>query len=136
MRKETPPGVTFDVPHELRLAQFEKLCEGWLELAARLERGETLSEFERGTIAQGVRLYVKGMKRPARPRGNTPKFDAGEAAMRYGHLVNRGDKPADAIGKIADMFGVSEEAVRRAIAPMREDARYLASIGVMKPNES
>lgn len=133
MRKQSPPGVTFDVPHEALLAQFEKKCEGWLELAARLERGEALCAFDRETIAIGIRQYVKGMKPPARPRGNKPKFDAGEAALRYGYLVNSAVEPAEAIGQIADSHGVSEEAVRKAIAPMREDAQFIARLGIFKP---
>ena len=135
MRKELPAGVTFDVPHEALLEQFEKKCEGWLDLAARLERGEALGAFDRETIAIGIRQYVKGMKPPPRSRGNKPKFDAGFEAMRYGHLVNSGVEPAEAIGQIADKLGVSEEAVRRAIAPMRKDALYIASLGMFKPKD-
>lgn len=135
MRAKTPSGITFDVPYERLLASFEKCNEGWLDLAERLERGDDLSAFDRETIAIGLRLYVKGRKPPARPRGNKPKFDAGDAALRYGYLVTAGDKPAEAIGKLADRYGVSESAVQRAIKPMRKDALYIASIGIFKPKE-
>ena len=123
MRKKVPPGITFDVPHEALLASYEKCCEGWLALADRLKRGEALNDFELETIAIGIREYVKMLKPPARPRGARPRFDAGEAALRYRALVNAGDKPASAIGKIADAVGVSEEAVRKAIEPMRAALR-------------
>ena len=123
MRKKVPPGITFDVPHEALLASDEKNREGWLALADRLERGEALNDFERETIALGIRQHVKMLKPPARPRGARPKFDAGEATLQYGALVNAGKKPAEAIGEIADSAGVSEEAVRKAIAPMRASLR-------------
>ena len=123
MRKKVPPGITFDVSHEALLASHEKNREGWLALADRLERGEALNAFERETIAIGLREYVKTLKPPARPRGRRPKFDAGEAALRFGELVRAGKKPAEAIGEIADSVGVSEEAVRKAIAPMRASLR-------------
>ena len=123
MRKKVPPGITFDVSHEALLASHKKNCEGWLTLADRLERGEALAGFERETIAIGIREYVKTLKPPARPRGARPKFDAGEATLRYGELVRAGNKPAAAIGQIADNVGVSEEAVRKAIEPMRAALR-------------
>jgi hypothetical protein len=128
MRKKTPPGVTFDVPHEALLASFKTANAGWLDLAERLERGDALTQFERETIAIGLRLYVASRKPPAHPRGAAPKFDAGEAALNYGRLVNAGKKPSDAIGQIADSLCVSEESVRKAIAPMREQAVYLARV--------
>lgn len=135
MRKKVPPGITFDVPHEALLASYEKNCEGWLALADRIERGDcTLSVFERETIAIGLREYVKTLKPPARPRGQRPKFDAGEAALQYGALVNGGKKPAEAIGEIADNVGVSEEAVRKAIAPMRASLWALPAL-IIKPGK-
>jgi len=128
MRKKVPPGVTFDVPHEALLASFNRSREGWLDLAARLERGDALSAFERETIAIGLRLYAESLEPPARPRGAKPRFDAGELALRYAYLVKDGRTPAEAIGELADPLCVSEEAVRNAIAPMRESALYLAEV--------
>ena len=135
MRAKTPAGITFDVPHEVLLEQFKNANEGWLDLASRLERGDQLSAFERETIAIGLRLYVESRKPPARPRGNKPKFDAGEAALRYGYMRRNGDKHADAIGKLADRFNVSEVAVSNAIRPMRATALYIASIGAHRPKD-
>jgi len=133
MRKKVPPGVTFDVPHEALLASFNKNREGWLDLAARLERGDALSAFERETIAIGLRLYVDTLKPPPRPRGAKPKFDAGELALRYAYLVKDGRTPAEAIGELADEKGVAEESVRAAIHPMRDVAAYFAGLGIFRP---
>lgn len=131
MRKKTPPGLTFDVPHEALLASYEKNREGWLALADRIERGDcTLNAFERETIAIGLREYVKTLKPPARPRGARPKFDAGEAALQYGALVNAGVSPAEAIGQLADARHVSEQALRAAIRPMVRQAPFLARVPV------
>ncbi len=133
MRKKTPPGVTFDVSHEALLASYEKNREGWLALADRIERGDcTLSAFERETVAIGLRQYVATLKPPARARGARPKFDAGEAALRYGALVEAGVSPAEAIGQLADAYKVSEQGLRAAIRPMVEYVRNLARVRKME----
>lgn len=132
MRKKVPHGITFDVSHEALLASHQKNCEGWLALAYRLERGEALNAFERETIAIGLREYVKTLKPPARPRGQRPKFDAGEAALQYGALVNAGMKPAEIVGQLADARHVSEQALRAAIRPMLKHAPFLARVLKMK----
>ena len=114
MRKKSLE-LALRVPHALQVAQYRREQTEVREVAERFARGEPLSHHDRIVITAVMREYVRIREPPPRPRGAKSKLNLLQVEAAYRYLVKTGERPAKAVGRIADKFGVSDAAVRAAL---------------------
>jgi hypothetical protein len=101
------------------------------KIADVLERGECLDSLEYPTAyrkfaANILRLWADNHPdNPPRARGRAPTFPSGSAALMVAFDVAEGMSRRAAIAKTAEFYGVSTEAITKAIKPHRAMAESM-----------
>ncbi|AER56934.1 hypothetical protein DSC_11450 [Pseudoxanthomonas spadix BD-a59] len=122
--------VTFHVSDE-KHAQVAGSQKEFLEgLAKRIESGEALTSRMEQTFAAGaIRAFAASIPMgPKRKQGPAPKFCHGSEALVYAVGRANGLTHGQALERIADRVGVSEQAVEKAIKKYRPGAFDMVGI--------
>ena len=87
------------------------------EVADKIEHGGELDSMAGGFTAAILRAWADNLSDvQKRPRGQAPRFDAGNVALEFAALVKgKGVAKDSALGIIAGRYGVSVEAIRKSL---------------------
>lgn len=123
--------IEFNVSPEeyAKVAQDQR--EWARNLADKIERGEPLDTgLDRKVAAAILRGWADNLPDTApRKPGQAPKVDAGEVAMQVAVLRVQGIAKGRAIAQVAEDWGVSDEAIRKALKKHGDEAMRFWSEG-------
>lgn len=96
-----------------------------LDIAAKLKKKTPLREDERGFAAEVLRAWSERPQKKLDGR-NRPSFCHGSASREYAWQVGKEKlKPTEALNVVADSFGVSAPAIRKAVEANKEEVQRL-----------
>jgi len=121
-RKPTKPARAPDDREreaERQHAELVKRQRAYLSaIAAKIVNGEPLNKHERGTAFAAIEFTAKQISLvPRKSAGRPKKVDPFAAARMVESRIADGMKKARALAAVAELYGVSDQAIVQAIAP-------------------